>query len=316
MSLPRIPPAVLVALIVLLPGETSWPASSSEPFHFVAFGDMPYHTPRDYLRMQNVVDAINAAHPVFAIHVGDLKGGGRLCDQETYARVKSYFDAIDPALVYTPGDNDWSDCDRLAAGGYDPRERLAFLRRMFFPEPRSLGRAPIAVERQSDRRPEDGLPENLTWDHGGIVFATIHVVGADDNLSDDPEEFEARRKANLAWIDEAFTHAAALDSTAVVIALQADMFRPFASDAAFGGIRNALARAADAFGRPVLLINGDGHTYTVDRPLGLPGSETPLPNVTRVEVFGDEEMHAVRIDVDPDAAEVFTVTPLYVEANR
>lgn len=315
MSPPRILPAALAVLAILSAPEAARPASQDR-FHFVAFGDMPYNTPRDYPRMQNVVDAIDAVHPAFAIHVGDLKGGGRLCDDETYTRVKSYFDAIDPALIYTPGDNDWSDCDRLAAGGYDPRERLAFLRRVFFAEPRSLGRTPIAVERQSDRRPDDGLPENLTWDYGGIVFATIHVVGADDNLSDDPDEFEARRKANLAWIDEAFTHAAALDSPAIVIAFQADMFRPFASDAAFGGIRDALARAADAFGRPVLLVNGDGHTYTVDKPLGLPGSETSLPNVTRVEVFGDEEMHAVRIDVDPDAGEIFTVSPLYVEANR
>jgi len=38
--------------------------------------------------------------------------------------------------------------------------------------------------------------------------------------------------------------------------------------------------------------------------------------VTRVEVFGDKAMHAVRIDVDPDADKIFTVTPLYVEANR
>lgn len=315
MALSRILTTVALTLAMLLPGEAARPASP-QAFQFVAFGDMPYNTPRDYARMQNVVDAVNAAHPAFAIHVGDLKGGGRLCDDETYARVKTYFDAVDPALIYTPGDNDWSDCDRLAAGGYDPRERLAFLRRMFFAEPRSLGRMPIAVERQSDRRPEDGLPENLTWDYGGIVFSTIHVVGADDNLSDDRDEFEARRKANLTWIDEAFTHAAALDSPAVVFAFQADMFRPFAGGAAFGGIVNALARAADAFGRPVLLVHGDGHTYTVDRPLGLPGSETSLPNVKRVEVFGDEEMHAVRIDVDPNAPEVFTVSPLYVEANR
>lgn len=310
----RFPTVSLVVLTVTLHAGAA--RAAPEPFHFVAFGDMPYDTPGDYARMRNVVDAINAARPAFAIHVGDLKGGGRSCDEETYERVKPYFDAVDPALVYTPGDNDWADCDRLAAGGYDTRERLAFLRRLFFAEPRSFGIAPIALERQSDADPGNGLPENLVWERDGIVFATVHVVGSDDNLSDDRDEFEARRAANLAWIDDIFARAAALDSPAVVIAYHADMFRPFASWTAFGGIRTAFARAAESFGRPVLLIHGDGHSYTVDKPLGLPGSDRSLPNVTRLEVFGEEQMHAVRIDVDPGAVEVFTVTPLYVEANR
>lgn len=310
----RLAAAGLAAVVVLLPAVSARPAP--EPFHFVAFGDMPYHTPGDYARLQNVVDAINAAGPAFAIHVGDLKGGGRSCADETYARVRPYLDRIDPALIYTPGDNDWADCDRLVAGRFDTRERLAFLRREFFAAARSLGRSPIPVRRQSDGPADGGLPENLLWERGGIVFATLHVVGADDNLGDDRDEFEARRAANLAWIDEAFRRAAALDSPAVVLAYHADMFRPFASWIAFGGIRAALADAAAESGRQVLLIHGDGHSYTVDRPLTPPGGGTPLPNVTRVEVFGDRAMHAVRIDVEPEAERIFTVTPLHVEANR
>lgn len=305
---------VPVVLGLAMPAGAGWAAS--EPFHFVAFGDMPYVTPADYARMANVVEAINATRPAFAIHVGDLKGGGRSCDDATFTRVKPYFDAVTPALVYTPGDNDWADCDRLVAGGYDTRERLAFLRKMFFASSQSLGTSPIEVVRQKDVMPEIGLPENLIWQHNDVLFATVHVVGSDDNLSDDRDEFMARRAANLAWIGEIFRRARESAIPGVVVSYHADMFRPFASPAAFGGIRAALADAAESFGHPVLLIHGDGHTFTVDRPLALPGAETVLANVTRVEVFGDDRMHAVRIDVDPASADVFTVSPLYVEANR
>ena len=36
-------------------------------------------------------------------------------------------------MIYVPGDNEWTDCHRANNGGYDPLERLAFLRAMFYP---------------------------------------------------------------------------------------------------------------------------------------------------------------------------------------
>ncbi len=292
--------------------------AGAEParFHFVAFGDMPYNLPADFSRFENLIAAVNASGPAFAIHVGDLKGGGWPCRDAHYQRIKGYFDRVAPALVYTPGDNDWSDCDRSSAGGHDTRERLAHLRRLFFAEARSLGRAPFPVARQADADPVTGLPENLLWQHGGVTFGTVHIVGPDDNLGDDPEEFAARRASGLGWIERIFAEAEREASIAVVIAFHADMFWPFASGSAFGETRQLLARSALAFGRPVLLVHGDGHVYTVDRPLRLAGEHDAVPNVTRVEVFGDGMMHAVRVEVDPSRPAVFTVSPLWVEANR
>ena len=35
-------------------------------------------------------------------------------------------------LLYTPGDNEWTDCHRPAAGRYNPLERLDAVRATFF----------------------------------------------------------------------------------------------------------------------------------------------------------------------------------------
>ena len=39
-------------------------------------------------------------------------------------------------LVYTPGDNEWTDCHRANNGAYNPLERLAFVRSTVLRPPR------------------------------------------------------------------------------------------------------------------------------------------------------------------------------------
>ena len=43
-------------------------------------------------------------------------------------------DRFEGPLVHTPGDNEWTDCYRKKAGEFDPLERLAKVRAMFFPD--------------------------------------------------------------------------------------------------------------------------------------------------------------------------------------
>ena len=62
-------------------------------------------------------------------------------------------DSFTSALVYTPGDNEWTDCHRLLAGAYDPLDRLHFIRTHYFRTAESLGRQPIRLERQADVMP-------------------------------------------------------------------------------------------------------------------------------------------------------------------
>lgn len=58
--------------------------------------------------------------------------------------------------------------------------------------------------------------------------------------------------------------------------------------------------------RPVLLVYGDGHTFELHRPF-----PNRAPNLLALQVFGDRDVHAVEILVDPDDPAVFAVRPLW-----
>lgn len=320
-----------IALAICLAGPTVLPASGQTakdraPFHFVAIGDMPYELPAEPVRFNRLVAAVNRTAPVFTIHVGDFISGRTACSDKNFQRVKQAFAQFDGPLIYTPGDNDWTDCHRFFGGRYDPLERLATVRRMFFPSPeRGLGRAPISLQSQALVMAEHFSPyvENQRWMHRGIVFATAHVVGSNNNLQPKrPEtlpEFAAREKANLAWINAAFAHASESNAAALVLAWQANVHRtprsrpdaPFSP--AYTKLIDAVERGANAFGKPVLVIYGDFHTYDV-RPF-VNVNRQPVPNVTHLQVFGDADVHAVMVRADPASANVFSIAPLLVPGN-
>ena len=79
--------------------------------------------------------------------------------------------------------------------------------------------------------------------------------------------------ADLRWLKATFDRAARLGAKAVVISLQADMFDPAAvapcSDdlSTYTPLVRQLADLSVAFGKPMLLLNGDSRVYGTDRPL-------------------------------------------------
>jgi hypothetical protein len=102
-------------------------------------GDMPYG---DAGRQQfpRVIDEINHAH-AFTTFDGDIKNGSERCDQGQYDLAAKNFAAFQAPLVYVPGDNEWTDCDRASNGSYNPNERLALIRKMFAATPEFAGAA-------------------------------------------------------------------------------------------------------------------------------------------------------------------------------
>lgn len=308
--------AIAAAILAALPANPANSLEKSEDgFAFVAFGDMPYRTPGDFERLENLISAVNAERPAFTVHVGDVKNGILNCQSNYFLTIRRYFNQFEGPLIYTPGDNDWSDCDRFLAGGYDTRERLAELRRIFFSDARSMGIDPIPLQRQADRRTYPDMVENAIWFHRGITFATVHMVGSDNNLGDDRDEFEARDEANVAWIEAAFRQAQNEDSDGLVLFFHADIFSRFAPKRSFANAIEAIVAGAESFDRPILLVNGDAHVYGIDHPIRQSENRRPNPKVTRVIVFGGEHMHAVKITVEPDSPELFSPAPLIVKKN-
>ena len=106
--------------------------NQSESFSIIAFGDMPYVLPQDYLRFENLIKKVNEEHQAFNVHVGDIKSSSTPCNDDYFQKIYNYFEQFQRPLIYTPGDNEWTDCHRKDAGSFDPRERLSKVREMFF----------------------------------------------------------------------------------------------------------------------------------------------------------------------------------------
>ncbi|GGL13740.1 hypothetical protein Sme01_71050 [Sphaerisporangium melleum] len=285
---------------------------------FALLGDTPYGDAQRQT-FPALVKAVNDDRDVsFVMHAGDIKDGSSTCDDARFADLAGLFGTFADPFVLTPGDNDWTDCHRTAAGGYLPTERLQALRKVFYPQPgRTLGRHPMVVRTQaSDRRYRD-YRENVIFRRERVVFATVHVVGSDNDLApwsqlpggDRPAErqaeYEARKAAALAWIDEAFATARQTHAPGVLLLMQAEPV----DGLGFTEIRARVADHARAFGKPVLLVHGDEHKYEVE-----PGY-AGVPNLTRLETFGATASEWLRVKVDPSTPQVFSWEPRTVPAS-
>ncbi|MBM3401903.1 MAG: metallophosphoesterase [Bacteroidetes bacterium] len=287
-------------------------SAQNKKFDFIAFGDMPYKLPDDYARFEDLIRQVNKEKPAFSVHVGDFKSGSTPCSDEYFNKIFNYFESFSEPLIYTPGDNEWTDCNREAAGKYDPLERLDLLRKMFFKEPKSLGQKKITLSTQSSNPQFTKYVENVAWEHGGIQFATIHLVGSSNNFKGkDNTEFLEREQANLAWLDEIFRRAAATNG--LVFFTQADMFYGGKIVPVFKGICDKLSALSIQYGKPVLWINGDSHRFIVDKPLLQSDKRSTILNFTRMQVFGDADLASVRISVDPKSRELFTIRQMLMD---
>ena len=211
--------------------------------------------------------------------MGDTKSGGSPFSNETVQRTWDSFSKFDHPLVYTPGDNEWTDCHRKAAGSMDPLERLSVIRDRFFGSSRSLGGGtPIEISIQSTDTNLRDYPENRMWIRDGVVFATLHIFGGHNNNQPDVpgavEEFVARDKANEAWLENAFEKARNLDAPGLAIFIHGNPFGELGRECNLGFARflEQLRELTIAFSKPVMVSHGGSHYFRVDKPLMLEGT--------------------------------------------
>lgn len=281
-------------------------ASHAADWHFAIIGDTPY-TEAERKLLPAMLDEIAEHQPAFIVHAGDIKSGGQRCDDAMYHDRRALFDAVTVPLIYTPGDNEWTDCHRASNGGYAPVERLTFLRQVFFAQPRSLGTPSMAVERQSDAAPATPYPENLRWARDGVVFATLNVTGSNNNFGKanvPSAEYRQRHAANLTWMADAFARAETSDARLIVLAMQGDPhFKAYAAGKPTPGFADFLDRLRAhvlATERPVILIHGDSHMHKIDHPLNDPQGRV-IERFTRIETYGAPFMGWVEVRLSDDA---------------
>lgn len=293
---------------------------ASGPIELAVIGDTPYGNTQ-LERFPSLIEHIEGEAGLSAlVHVGDIKNGSTRCDTSYFERIAHEFSRSSLPVIYTPGDNEWTDCHRANNGAYDPLERLATLRSLFFPEPGFTLGARRAVLSQATLAEHAAFVENRLWTAASTVFATVHVTGSANGLApwfgtgggaDDPDrriaEVEARIAAALDWIGRTFDLAEDEEALGVVVFMQADTFSGTTNG--FEAVIRLLAERATAFARPVLLVQGDSHRYLVDQPLAngsaAYGIEAPVPNLTRVVVEGETAEEWLKLRVDPASPEVF-----------
>ena len=323
---------------------------SAETLTLAVFGDWPYG-PDVFAAAPFLIDSINSDPKVrLVLHVGDIHSGSQPCtgaglipppmtsDPGYNQAVFDLFAQFKDPFVYTPGDNEWTDCHKskeLKSGA--PLNELAAVRDLFFPNPGStLGGRKRQVLSQAQvfdpANPTDAqFVENVMWEESQVVFVTLNMPGSNNDglrwtapFTNEParvQEATERTAADIRWLREAFAVAEANRTQAVLIGLQADMWDPAAIVPGGDGLDGytafvrVLADLSVHFGKPVLLINGDSHLYGTDQPLADPHSTTgvihttqPVPNLTRITVQGstNKPREWLRLTIDPRSAQVFS----------
>ena len=334
--------------------------ASANVLTLAVYGDAPYGTtPTDTAEFQATpafIASVNADPAVdLVVHVGDIHSGKQYCTEAYNRGVYDLWTAFKDPLVYTPGDNEWSDCHKKGEGGGvwnatthvidyvkdaslqpvdyaggDPIANLALVRSIFYPRPGyTLGGRSKEVFSQARyfdvaNHPTDGnYVENVLWTQSKVVLVTLNVPGGSNNDQDiwygaptasaaQTAETAERTGADLRWLDQAFALAQGdPEVQAVLIVTQADMWDPekgIAHQAGYEPLVQAIAAHTTAFGKPVLLLNGDSHAYRSDNPLS---ASDPLhymhpaydvPNFHRVVVHGSTfPLEWMRLTVDPRA---------------
>ncbi len=308
--------AAAALLAALLLASCAVRAPSPERFAFAVMGDTPYNE-REEARFPRMMERIDAEPVAFVVHVGDFKAGGNSpCTDALFEKRKAQFDASRHPFIYTPGDNEWTDCRRPSNGAADPIERLARLRQVFFPDAWSLGRERIATAFQGECiESRDGActcpahPENRQWTRSAVRFVTLNIPGSDNNVGFDranDEEARCRNEANRRWLERAVAERAGDDIRALVVLIQAD---PWATrKPVYKDFLAQLQAAAQRLRKTVLFVHGDTHTYRYDLPF-LDANGQPIANLKRLEVYGSPIVGWVKVTVDAALPELFTVVP-------
>ena len=199
----------------------SVPGSGSTGVSTIAvYGDAPYGASAtdtsQTVATPAFINAVNSDPNVnLVLHVGDIHSGKQFCTQAYDQTVFDMWKAYQDPVVYTPGDNEWADCNKSGEGGGaynattgqidyvkdamgnpadyangDPVANLALIRSIFFPTPgMSLGTNKMPVLSQAKffdpAHPTDAnYVENVMFEQSKVLFVAINLPGGSNNDDD------------------------------------------------------------------------------------------------------------------------------------
>jgi hypothetical protein len=218
--IPVIGGGVLAAAATFAGNGTPLNPHAANVLTLAVFGDAPYGTtPTDTSELEATpafIASINGDPEVdLVLHVGDIHSGKQFCTEGYNRTVYDLWAAFKDPLIYTPGDNEWTDCHKAAEGGGsyskltgqisyvlgadgkpvdhaggDPIANLELVRSIFFSQPGyTLGGRKKQVLSQAQHfdaaQPSDAnYVENVMWEQSNVLFVTINLPGGSNNDQD------------------------------------------------------------------------------------------------------------------------------------
>ena len=252
-----------------LSGGAQAPGPSPNAVVFAATGDGP-RGDEDWTLLPEYFAAEKAdGRARYLVHTGDLCKGSQTFDAAYSARVSELYRQSSIPVIFVVGDNEWND---------QPVPEVAWpiWEKDFLHFSEQYPAAP-EIHRQ------DGHLENIAWLDDGVLFIGINLVGG---RMHDVEEWGYRHRADAEWVEQNLGTLGG-DAFAVVVLAQAapkavheDFFRRFVP-------------AVEAYGKPVMYLHGDGHTWQVEE-------HWRAPNLVRIQVDQVTKARPVHIMVSPD----------------
>lgn len=291
---------------------------------FILLQDLPYTDTQEYVYKNIIRPAILNSNADFVIHGGDMQGSKAICSRDGLKMLRDDLYSLMPERVFlTPGDNDWTDCDRPSnSKPVSEYKALSWLRELFY-SPGPAGKPEWQLARQ------EGFPENARWLVDNSLFVTLHILGTVNGRQqvylDAPdyalEQVEARDSANYSWLQDALTFASEHGASHLVVAAHADITvgegKPACTRSQtrdcdpYQVYRQQLREAATEFGKPMLFIHGDTEPFCLDKGYG----GTKAPNLWRLNGAGDYNLiDALRVDVRDSETEPFSIKALTGDA--
>ena len=210
---------IVLSLAIVVSGCGGSDTPSFPKSTVAVIGDVPYGaTPTDVsqsLAHPGLISSMNADTDVsIVMHVGDIHSGKQYCTESYDNMIANDWKALTKPMVYTPGDNEWADCHKVAQGGGlynaaagtityqvdangnklsylggDPAANLELVRRIFFSQPGKDFTGRMDVHSQA-REFDPAFPtdanyvENVWFEKSGVVFVNVNLPGGSNNDND------------------------------------------------------------------------------------------------------------------------------------
>ncbi|CAB3968321.1 membrane protein [Burkholderia cenocepacia] len=339
-GLPARTAAMLVAAALALAQATSLaapPKRSTTPYSFAVVSGV-INAPGDEPAAQRLLDAIaRERNLAFVVYAGDLKGSKEACRDALYSQRGAILDAARVPLVFIPGHDDWVTCNTAAGGGYDPVERLDFLRQTLLADSALPDPGALQITRESEVARFRPYRENARWMRDDIVYVALNAPAPNNHYltaGGRNGEFEDRIIANGFWIDHAAEYAKRREARAMVVMFEGDpqferyeraerfawlrFNRPRVRDG-FRELKRTLVKAAATFRGPILVMHASNEPvangFLIDRPLRADDGEL-VGNVTRVAIGPRQPTNQwVKVSVSPARQTIFNVSLQEVPKN-